>query len=140
MPNADNFFKLFDLLPIGAYRCALDGQLLRANAALARMHGYSDEVRMREAVAQAGTAWQGPSGRHAALMVQLHDSGVVRDLETDLFGLGNRERIRVREYGRLVRDFANDRNTRPARFFRAINEIPFVIAIVIVISVVVKPF
>jgi PAS domain-containing protein len=104
MPNADNFFKLFDLLPIGAYRCALDGQLLRANAAMARMHGYSDEVRMREAVAQAGTAWQGPSGRHAALMVQLHDSGVVRDLETDLFGLGNRERIRVREYARLVRD------------------------------------
>lgn len=43
-------------------------------------------------------------------------------------------------YGRLLRDFANDRNRRPAKFFRAINEIPFVIAIVIVISVVVKPF
>ena len=43
-------------------------------------------------------------------------------------------------FGRLLRDFANDRNTRPSKFFRAINEIPFVIAIVIVISVVVKPF
>lgn len=43
-------------------------------------------------------------------------------------------------YGRLVRDFANDRNARPAKFFRMINEIPFVIAIVIVIAVVVKPF
>ena len=43
-------------------------------------------------------------------------------------------------YGRLLRDFANDRNTRPSRFFRAINEIPFVIAIVIVIMVIVKPF
>ena len=43
-------------------------------------------------------------------------------------------------YGRLLRDFANDRNTQPSKFFRAINEIPFVIAIVIVISVVVKPF
>jgi putative membrane protein len=43
-------------------------------------------------------------------------------------------------YGRLLRDFANDRNTRPAKFFRAINEIPFVIAIVIVIMVIVKPF
>lgn len=43
-------------------------------------------------------------------------------------------------YGRLLRDFANDRNTRPSKFFRAINEIPFVIAIVIVVSVVVKPF
>ena len=43
-------------------------------------------------------------------------------------------------YGRLLRDFANDRNLRPGKFFRAINEIPFVIAIVIVIAVVVKPF
>ncbi len=43
-------------------------------------------------------------------------------------------------YGRLLRDFANDRNQRPAKFFRMINEIPFVIAIVVVIAVVVKPF
>ena len=43
-------------------------------------------------------------------------------------------------YGRLLRDFANDRNTRPSKFFRAINEIPFVLAIVIVIMVIVKPF
>ena len=43
-------------------------------------------------------------------------------------------------YGRLLRDFANDRNTRPSKFFRAINEIPFVLAIVIVITVIVKPF
>ncbi|MEO6013482.1 MAG: protoporphyrinogen oxidase HemJ [Devosia sp.] len=43
-------------------------------------------------------------------------------------------------YGRLLRDFANDQNKRPAKFFRQINEIPFVIAIVIVIMVIVKPF
>ena len=43
-------------------------------------------------------------------------------------------------YGRLLRDFANDRNTRPAKFYRMINEVPFVIAIGIVIAVIVKPF
>jgi len=43
-------------------------------------------------------------------------------------------------YARLLRDFANDRNTRPGKFFRSINEIPFVIAIVVVIMVIVKPF
>lgn len=43
-------------------------------------------------------------------------------------------------YGRLLRDFANDRNMRPAKFYRMINEVPFVIAIVIVIAVIVKPF
>ena len=43
-------------------------------------------------------------------------------------------------YGRLLRDFAADRNTRPAKFFRMINEVPFVLAIIIVIMVIVKPF
>ena len=43
-------------------------------------------------------------------------------------------------YGRLLRDFANDRNTRPSKFYRMINELPFVIAIGIVIAVIVKPF
>jgi putative membrane protein len=43
-------------------------------------------------------------------------------------------------YGRYLRAFAEDRNKRSARFFRSINEIPFVIAIVIVIAVIVRPF
>jgi protoporphyrinogen IX oxidase len=43
-------------------------------------------------------------------------------------------------YGSLLRAFAQDRNTRSSRFFRSINEIPFLIAIVIVIAVIVKPF
>jgi len=43
-------------------------------------------------------------------------------------------------YGSLLRSFQQDRNTRPHTFFRAINEIPFVIAVVIVVAVIVKPF
>ena len=43
-------------------------------------------------------------------------------------------------YGRQVRAFAEDRNERPAGFYRLINELPFVLVIVIVIMVVVKPF
>lgn len=43
-------------------------------------------------------------------------------------------------YGRLLRNFLADRNTRSNKFYRAINEIPFVLAIVIVIMVIVKPF
>jgi putative membrane protein len=39
-----------------------------------------------------------------------------------------------------VRRFANDANTRPTRFWRMINEVPFLLAIVIVILAVVKPF
>jgi protoporphyrinogen IX oxidase len=43
-------------------------------------------------------------------------------------------------YGRLLRDFDKDRNQRTQSFFRMINEVPFLIAIVIVIAVIVKPF
>jgi protoporphyrinogen IX oxidase len=37
------------------------------------------------------------------------------------------------------KDFAGDRNTRPARFYRIVNEVPTVLLIVIVIMVVVRP-
>src|SRR6185312_5614671 len=43
-------------------------------------------------------------------------------------------------YARWRKDFAADRNTRPARFYRMVNEIPMAILIVIVIMVVAKPF
>ena len=46
-------------------------------------------------------------------------------------------------HGMLARwrkDFENDRNRRPARFYRIINELPTILMIAIVILVVVKPF
>ena len=41
---------------------------------------------------------------------------------------------------KLVKDFAADRNVRPAKFFRLLNEVPTVLMIAIVFLVVVKPF
>lgn len=43
-------------------------------------------------------------------------------------------------YVRWVKDFADDRNTHPQRFYRFINEVPTVLMIGIVILVIVKPF
>ncbi|WP_417309005.1 protoporphyrinogen oxidase HemJ [Devosia sp.] len=43
-------------------------------------------------------------------------------------------------FGSLLRKFQTDSNTHTSRFFRQINEIPFVIAIVIVVAVIVRPF
>jgi putative membrane protein len=43
-------------------------------------------------------------------------------------------------YGRQVRNFAADKNERPQGFWRVVNELPFVLVIVIVIMVIVKPF
>jgi putative membrane protein len=41
---------------------------------------------------------------------------------------------------RYVKDFAADRNTRPQRFYRLINEVPTVLMIAIVVLAIVKPF
>ena len=41
---------------------------------------------------------------------------------------------------RWRRAFAEDRNQRPQRFFRIMNEVPTLLMIAIVIFVVVKPF
>jgi putative membrane protein len=41
---------------------------------------------------------------------------------------------------RRRRDFLHDRNTRPARYYRIINEVPTVLLLVIVIMVIVRPF
>jgi protoporphyrinogen IX oxidase len=42
--------------------------------------------------------------------------------------------------GKWLKAFAEDRNTRDARFFRIVNEVPTVLMILIVVLVVVKPF
>ena len=43
-------------------------------------------------------------------------------------------------FARWRKDFAADRNKRPARFYRIANEVPTVIMIAIVVLVIVKPF
>ncbi len=42
--------------------------------------------------------------------------------------------------GRWRKDFAADRNSRPARFYRFANEVPTLLMILIVILIVVRPF
>jgi putative membrane protein len=42
--------------------------------------------------------------------------------------------------GKWRRDFLEDRNRRPQRFYRIANEVPTVLMVVIVVMVIVKPF
>ena len=43
-------------------------------------------------------------------------------------------------FARCVRDFAEDANRRPARFYRVLNEAPTILMIMVVVLAVVKPF
>ena len=42
-------------------------------------------------------------------------------------------------FSRMVKDFAADRNARPHRFYRMVNEVPTLLMVAIVILVIVKP-
>lgn len=41
---------------------------------------------------------------------------------------------------RWRKDFEADRNVRPAKFYRLVNEIPFVFLLIIIVMVIVRPF
>ena len=43
-------------------------------------------------------------------------------------------------FSKSRRQFANDRNTRTAKFYRIFNEVPAVLMVIIVIMVVIRPF
>ncbi|MGF9759985.1 protoporphyrinogen oxidase HemJ [Microvirga sp. 0TCS3.31] len=43
-------------------------------------------------------------------------------------------------YVRRLKEFAADKNTRPAKYYRVLNEVPTVLMIGVVILVIVKPF
>jgi uncharacterized membrane protein len=47
---------------------------------------------------------------------------------------------RGRAIATLTRAFAEDRNTKPVRHWRLVNEVPTVLMIIIVVLVIVKPF
>tara|TARA_R110002167_G_scaffold228549_7_gene433630 strand:- start:1967 stop:2419 length:453 start_codon:yes stop_codon:yes gene_type:complete len=53
-----------------------------------------------------------------------------------VFGMGGFHAL----LSRWRKDFEADRNTRPANFYRMLNEVPTLMMIVIVVMVVVKPF
>ncbi len=77
MPHSE---PLFDLLPIGAYRAALDGSLLRVNAALANLLGYATPQDMLKACRSHERCYV-QSARHAQFMAQLYGGGV-RDFDS----------------------------------------------------------
>ena len=103
---ADNFSSLFEFLPIGAYRSAPDGTMLRANPALARLNGYERETDLLEATHASGASWYVEPGRRELFRAQLARDGQVVGFESEVTRHRGGERIWVRESANLVRDAA----------------------------------
>ena len=69
--HGTDFSMLFELLPIGAYRSNLSGVLLRANAALVRLNGYTSEAELLSMVNERGNDWYVDGQMRARLLALL---------------------------------------------------------------------
>ncbi len=94
----------FELLPIGAYRSTESGQLLRANAALMRMNGYSSESELIQAVSDISQECYVDPGRRTEFIQRMKRDGNVVGFVSEIYRHKTRERIWVRENAHAVWD------------------------------------
>lgn len=98
--STPDFSSLLDLLPIGAYRCGLDGRLSYVNTAMARLLSYSSAQAMLHVQPSHGRCYV-HAARHGQFMAQLYGGGV-RDFESVMRGADGD--VQVREQAKLLTD------------------------------------
>ena len=94
--------SLFELLPIGAYRVAMDSTVLRVNQALLRMNGYANEAEMQ---ADFGGSCPDPylyAGRRAEFIALLHQHGQITRFESEMVRFKTGETWWAREHAHMV--------------------------------------
>lgn len=97
--------SLFQNAVIGVYRARLDGGIVQANRALARLHGYGDVSAFLSVPAgEVSHDWYVEPSRHAAFMKCLDREGHVEDFVSEVRRHAGGERIWVAETAWVVRD------------------------------------
>ena len=103
-----SFDSLFDLLPVGTYRSSPDGRQLRANAALVRLNGYSNEAELLAAVSDIATEWYVDPARRGVFVAQIKRDGQLTNFVSEVYRHKSRERIWVSENAHMVFDANGD--------------------------------
>ncbi len=103
-PDWDDLSSLFDLLPIGAYRSAVGGTLLRANCALVSLNGYASEAEMLAQVRNIGSESYVDARRRDEFCELMARDGHVSGFVSEIWRHKTRERIWVSENAHEVRD------------------------------------
>jgi diguanylate cyclase (GGDEF)-like protein/PAS domain S-box-containing protein len=102
--QTNDLSTLFELLPIGAYRVALDGRLLRANAALLKLNGYDSEAQLRADFGDfVPDPYLDPNRRHE-FRALLERDGHVKNFVSEMVSYKSKARMWMREHAHLVRD------------------------------------
>ncbi|MDX1609187.1 MAG: PAS domain S-box protein [Halofilum sp. (in: g-proteobacteria)] len=117
---------LFENSSEGMYRSTPEGELLRANPALARMHGFDTPDELLAAVSDLNSQWYVDPDARAEMQRQLHDQGYVDGFEAEVRALNVGSRLWTSEtvhvsrdvrgnvlyYEGLVRDITAERKAR----------------------------
>ena len=101
----DNFSSFFDLLTLGAYRASPGGRLLRANMALASLHGFVSEAELLKAANAPGAPGYLLDERTAQFAALMSSTGKVTDFTAEIHRLKTREIIWVRQHAHAVTDY-----------------------------------
>ncbi|MBD8908122.1 EAL domain-containing protein [Methylorubrum zatmanii] len=99
-----DYQSLFQNAVIGVYRARLDGSIVQANRALARLHGYggADELPLTDA--GFSHDWYVEPGRHEVFLKLLGQKGHVEDFVSEVRRHAGGQRIWVSETAWAVRD------------------------------------
>lgn len=115
-----NARELIENLSEGIYRSTLEGGILSANPALARLNGCDSIDELRVLVNDIGSEWYVEPGRREQFRRVLMREGQINDFISEVYRYGTRERIWVVESARLVRDSSNG---RPLYYEGSVREI-----------------
>ncbi len=99
-----DYRDIFDNATEGIYRSTPEGRLLRANPALARLHGYASEAELFAHLHDAGTDWYVDPAARERLLGLLERDGRVTDFEAEVVCRATGERLWTSENVRVIRD------------------------------------
>ncbi len=100
----ERYRSLFENALDGSYISSLDGKMIGANQALARINGYDTPEELIDAVNNIATEWYVEPKRRAEFVHIVGRDGIVRNFESEIYRHKTRERIWIAENARLVRD------------------------------------
>ncbi|CAM8658089.1 putative diguanylate cyclase [Comamonadaceae bacterium] len=96
--------SLFEHLPIGAYRVAVDGQILQVNQAFLRMHRCSDFAQLHRHFKDHGFNTYVQPQRRKDFEDEMRLHGKVTDFVSEVFRVSDGKRIWVREHAHAMTD------------------------------------
>ena len=99
-----SYQDIFENVTQGIFRTSPDGRLLKANPALARMHGFESAEELLDSVTDLATQWYVDPQDRERITTALDAEGHVENFELEIYHQKTGDRIWISENARAVRD------------------------------------